>query len=49
MKPFFIVINRCKLGKNAGKRKQQDIQMKLNIIFDFLSCFLHIINAIIID
>ena len=35
VKPFFIVINRCKLGKNAGKRKQQDIQMKLNIIFDF--------------
>ena len=35
VKPFFIIINRCKLGKNAGKRKQQDIQMKLNIIFDF--------------
>jgi hypothetical protein len=34
-KPFFIIINRCKFGKNAGKRKQQDIQMKLNVIFEF--------------
>ena len=32
---MFIILNRCSFGKNTCQLKQQDIQMKLYVVFEF--------------